>query len=130
MASNATSLRMNYPQAFMSSYAPRVRTYGNALLAPVVPQMQIPAARTTKRGTTAINYAEDEFDHDDFEDGEGTRRPTGLRTVQRTDSSQQLGPAVASQLGRELEMPVELQGIWRDWMGKTRRVLYVQYIGW
>ncbi|KAF2842129.1 SNF5-domain-containing protein [Patellaria atrata CBS 101060] len=77
--------RKNPPQAFMSSYAPRLRLYQNSLLAPVIqPQNVIPQARTTKRGTTAINYAEDGYD-DDFDDN--------------------------------------VQGIWRDWMGKPKRAL-------
>jgi len=78
----------------------------------------------TKRGTTAINYAEDGFDDDDFEDSEGPRRPTGLRSLRRDDSSIEKG-AAASQLGKEINAPVEIQGIWREWMGKAKRAMYV-----
>lgn len=115
---------MNPPQAFVCSYAPRLRTYGNALIAPIIPQTQLPPApRLTKRGTTAINYAEDGFDDDDFEDSEGPRRPTGLRSLRRDDSGIEKGAAV-SQLGKELNAPIEIQGIWRDWMGRPKRILY------
>ena len=103
----------------MTSYAPRIRTYGNALLTPVVPQSTV-HARTTKRGTTAINYAEDGYDDDDFEDGDGPRRLTGLRSLRRenVDSDKAAQP---KELGKALTAPVEVQGIWREWMGKTKR---------
>jgi chromatin structure-remodeling complex subunit SFH1 len=114
--------RMNPPQAFISSYAPRIRTYGNALLAPVIPQTQIPQPRLTKRGTTAINYAEDGYDDDDFEDSEGPRRPTGLRSLRREELPAEKA-AAQSQLGKELAEPIQIQGIWREWMGKSRRIL-------
>ena len=109
------------PQAFMSSYAPRLRSYGNSLLAPIVPPSNtLPAPRTTKRGTTAINYAEDGYDDDDFDENEGPRRATGLRSVRRDDSSQDKVAQIAA-LGKELSAPVDVQGIWRDWMGRPRR---------
>lgn len=115
---------MNQPQAFVCSYAPRLRTYGNALIAPIIPQTQLPPApRLTKRGTTAINYAEDGFDDDDFEDSEGPRRPTGLRSLRRDETGIERG-AAASQLGKELNAPIEIQGIWREWMGRPKRILY------
>lgn len=76
--------------------------------------------RTTKRGTTAINYAEDGYDDDDFDDSEGPRRPTGLRSLRREDSSVAL-VAQTPQVGKELNAPVDVQGIWRDWMGKPKR---------
>jgi chromatin structure-remodeling complex subunit SFH1 len=78
--------------------------------------------KTTRRGTTAINYAEDGYD-DDFEDSEGPgRRPTGLRSLRREDAdTAQAGGA--SQLGKEVFAPVEVQGIWREYMGKPKRVL-------
>jgi chromatin structure-remodeling complex subunit SFH1 len=119
----APGLRLNAPQAFLSSYAPRLRTYGNSLLAPVIPQTTaIPQPRTTKRGTTAINYAEDGYD-DDFEDSEGPRRPTGLRSLRREEVDTALGGGPASHLGKEVSSPVEVQGIWREYMGKPRRVV-------
>ncbi len=111
----------------MSSYAPRLRNYGNALLTPVIPQtsaQSAPLSRTTKRGTIAINYAENEYDDDDiFEDSEGPRRHTGLRS-KREDPNQANKEGVAHKLGREIYAPVEVQGIWRDWMGKLRSVKY------
>lgn len=110
------------PQAFLSSYAPRVRTYGNSLISPVVPPANtLPVPRTTKRGTTAINYAEDGFD-DDFEDSDNPRRATGLRSQRRDDSNVEKHAQIA-QLGKELTAPVDVQGIWRDWMGKPKRTL-------
>ena len=57
------------PQAFISSYAPRLRNYANSLLAPVAQPtaaLNVTGSRTTKRGTTAINYAEDGYDDDDI----------------------------------------------------------------
>ncbi|KAF1826252.1 uncharacterized protein K489DRAFT_376649 [Dissoconium aciculare CBS 342.82] len=123
--------RVNAPQAFVSSFAPRIRQYGNSLLTPVIPQSVVPNVRTTKRGTTAINYAE-EFDEDSIEDSDNPRRATGLRTAQQR---RDVDPAVekAKELGKEATAPVEVQGIWRDWMGKpkrtmTERQLYLQAV--
>ncbi|KAG8533481.1 uncharacterized protein KY384_002264 [Bacidia gigantensis] len=113
----------NQPQAFISSYAPRLRQYGNSLLTPVIPQTipTVPSARTTKRGTIAKNYAEDEYDDDDiFEDGETSRRHTGLRS--RREDPGHGKEAIADKIGKEIHEPVEVQGIWRDWMGKLRIV--------
>lgn len=116
------STRVNAPQAFVSSYAPRIRTYGNSLLTPVVPQTILPPVRTTKRGTTAINYAE-EFDDDSIEDSDGpSRRATGLRTAQQRQGPDPLLEKVR-ELGKEAVAPVDVQGIWRDWMGKPKRTL-------
>jgi chromatin structure-remodeling complex subunit SFH1 len=110
------------PQAFISSYAPRLRSYANSLLTPIIQPsatLATPLARTTKRGTTAINYAEDGFEDYDDEDDENRRRPTGLRSLRR----EELGPAkqdVSEKYGKETTKPVEVQGVWRDWMGKAR----------
>ncbi|OJJ44817.1 hypothetical protein ASPZODRAFT_134959 [Penicilliopsis zonata CBS 506.65] len=105
-------------RGYISSYPPRVRQYGNALLTPVIPPTQTaPPARTTKRGTTAINYAEDGFDEDDFEESDGPRRPTGLRSLRREDSTFDK-VALAEKLGKEIHAPIEIQGIFRDWMIK------------
>ncbi|KAF1817064.1 SNF5-domain-containing protein [Eremomyces bilateralis CBS 781.70] len=113
--------KMHPPQSFMSSYAPRLRKYANPLITPVIPQAQLSTPRTTKRGTMAVNYAEDGFDDTDFDDGEGPRRPTGLRSLRRDDSL--ADREKFTQLGKELSAPVEVQGIWRDWMGKPKRQL-------
>ncbi|KAI9699017.1 MAG: Chromatin structure remodeling complex protein sfh1 [Candelina mexicana] len=120
------------PQAFISSFAPRLRTYGNSLLTPVIPPSTTqvaPSSRTTKRGTIAINYSE-EFEDDDLEDGEGPRRPTGLRSLRRDDTGQER-VAAADKVGKALRAPVQTQGIWRDWMGRpkfgrTDRQLFAQ----
>lgn len=112
-------------QAFVTSYPPRVRQYANTLLQPVFqPQTLGPGGRTTKRGTTVINYADDVYDDDDFDDSEGPRRATGLRSLRREDSekkeSQQL------KLGREARRPVSLQPIYRDWvLRRNVRPMYV-----
>ena len=109
------------PQAFISSYAPRLRSYGNSLISPIVPPSNtLPAPRTTKRGTAVISYAEDGFDDDDFEDSEGPRRATGLRSLRREDTTLDKSAQIAA-LGRELVAPVEVQGIWRDWMGRPKQ---------
>ncbi|KAL8736295.1 MAG: hypothetical protein Q9166_000450 [cf. Caloplaca sp. 2 TL-2023] len=110
------------PQAFLSSYAPRLRAYANSLLTPVIPQTtQIaPLSRTTKRGTTAINYAEaDEYD-EDFEEGTAPKRLTGLRTRREDPNDGKEAPP--EKVGKELTAPVHVQGIWRDWMNKPKLV--------
>ena len=129
-----SSTRQIPPQSFVSSYAPRVRTYANSLLTPVVPQTVLPPqVRTTKRGTTAINYAE-EFDDDSIDDSDAQanpRRGTGLRTrpargdgsINPTSEAADKAAASAQKLGKEIHNPVDVQGIWRDWMGKPKRVL-------
>ncbi|GFF25426.1 RSC complex subunit Sfh1, putative [Aspergillus lentulus] len=105
-------------RGYITSYPPRIRQYGNALLTPVIPQTQVgPTPRTTKRGTTAVNYAEDGFDDDDFDDSEGPRRPTGLRSLRREESATDKTP-LAEKLGKEIHAPVEVQGVFRDWMIK------------
>ena len=115
--------RVNAPQAFVSSYAPRIRNYSNSLLTPLQPQLAIPPIRTTKRGTTAINYAE-EYDDDSIEDSDGPRRQTGLRTAQqRRDLEANVEKAAQKELGKEVHAPVDVQGIWREWMGKPKRSL-------
>ncbi|KAK5703325.1 Chromatin structure remodeling complex protein sfh1 [Elasticomyces elasticus] len=120
MANNAN--RINAPQSFVSSYAPRLRTYGNSLLTPVQPQTVVPQVRTTKRGTTAINYAE-EFEDDSIDDSDAPRRHTGLRTQPRRDADPNAEKVGQKPLGKEAHAPVEVQGIWREWMGKPKRVL-------
>ncbi|KAF9891281.1 Chromatin structure remodeling complex protein sfh1 [Aspergillus nanangensis] len=105
-------------RGYITSYPPRIRQYSNALLAPVFPTTQVgPTPRTTKRGTTAINYAEDGFDDDDFDESDGPRRPTGLRSLRREESTFDKTP-LAEKLGKEVHAPVEVQGVFRDWMIK------------
>lgn len=108
------------PQGFITSYAPRLRTYNNSLLTPVIPSAAPtgPLQRTTKRGTTIINYAEDGYEDYDDDDDDGRRRPTGLRSLRRDDSASKLD--ISDKVGKETSEPVEVQGIWRDWMAKTR----------
>lgn len=109
---------MSPVRGYITSYPPRLRQYGNALLTPVIPPSQTGTTRTTKRGTTAINYAEDGFDDDDFDDSEGPRRPTGLRS--RRDEGLDKVP-LSEKLGKEAHAPVQVQGVFRDWM--IRRML-------
>ncbi|KAF7884237.1 uncharacterized protein EAF02_004573 [Botrytis sinoallii] len=112
----------NPPQSFISSYAPRLRTYANSLLTPVIQPtaaVATPLGRTTKRGTTAINYAEDGYEFEEDDDDENKRRPTGLRSLRREDIGQAKQDP-AEKVGKEATAPVEIQGIWRDWMGKQR----------
>ncbi|OXV10634.1 hypothetical protein Egran_01603 [Elaphomyces granulatus] len=108
---------MSPVRGYITSYPPRLRQCGNALITPVLPPSQAGTSRTTKRGTTAINYAEDGFDDDDFDDSEGPRRPTGLRSLRREDSGFDKTP-LAEKLGKEVHAPVEVQGIFREWMIK------------
>jgi chromatin structure-remodeling complex subunit SFH1 len=70
----------------------------------------------------AVNYAEDGYD-DDFEESDNPRRPTGLRSLRRDDSNNLERATQVAQLGMEITAPVEVQGIWRDWMGKPKRTL-------
>jgi chromatin structure-remodeling complex subunit SFH1 len=112
--------RSESQQAILSSYAPRLRTYNNALLQPVLPGAapSNPLARTTKRGTTIINYAEDGYDDYDDDEEDSRRRPTGLRSLRRDDSASKVD--VSEKVGKDTSEPVEMQGIYRDWMGKVR----------
>lgn len=113
-------------RGYITSYPPRVRQYSNALLAPVIQQAQAgPTPRTTKRGTMAINYAEDGYDDDDFDEGDGPRRPTGLRSLRREESTTEKLP-VYDKLGKEVHAPVEVQGVFRDWM--IKRMLRPAYV--
>ncbi|AEO67171.1 uncharacterized protein THITE_54110 [Thermothielavioides terrestris NRRL 8126] len=114
------AVRSESQQAIFSSYAPRLRTYNNALLQPVLPGAapSNPLARTTKRGTTIINYAEDGYDDYDDDEEDSRRRPTGLRSLRRDDSAAKVDPS--EKVGKDTNEPVEMQGIYRDWMGKMR----------
>ncbi|KAK8097658.1 uncharacterized protein PG998_013144, partial [Apiospora kogelbergensis] len=89
------------------------------LITPIThPTTTVAQSRTTKRGTTAINYAEDGYDYDDDDDDEGRRRPTGLRSLRREDSTSRL--EASDKVGKDTNAPVDLQGIWRNWMLKSR----------
>ncbi|EGS21249.1 putative chromatin structure-remodeling complex protein [Thermochaetoides thermophila DSM 1495] len=113
------AVRSNSQQAVFSSYAPRLRTYNNALLQPILPGSgQGPLSRTTKRGTAIINYAEDGYDDLDDDEDDGRRRPTGLRSLRRDDSTSKVDPS--EKVGKDTSVPVEMQGYWRDWMGKNK----------
>lgn len=112
-------LKFHPPQAFMSTYAPRIRSCNNPLLVPVP---SAPSLNRSKRNTTVVNYAEDGFDDSDFEDSDGYRRST--RTSRRSDHT----PAVERtqlETGIEATEPVEFQGIWREWVGRAKRQLCV-----
>ncbi|CAG8157094.1 unnamed protein product [Penicillium salamii] len=106
-------------RGYITSYPPRMRQYGNALLTPVHPPSQAgPTPRTTKRGTTAINYAEDGYDDEDFDENDGPRRPTGLRSLRREESAADKLMPSSDKLGKEVHAPVEVQGLFREWMIK------------
>jgi chromatin structure-remodeling complex subunit SFH1 len=107
------------PVASVSSYAPRLRTYNNSLLTPVFPSTQAgPAARTTKRGTTIINYAEDGYDDYDEDDEDPRRRHTGLRSLRRDESGAK--GDITERVGKDTFEPVDVQAQWRDWMTRPR----------
>jgi chromatin structure-remodeling complex subunit SFH1 len=92
----------------------------NSFLGPVIPPAATqppPSSRTTKRGTVVINYSEDLLADDDFDESDGPRRATGLRTRQIEPASRD---ALVEKLSKEITQPVEIQGIWRDWMGKPK----------
>ncbi|KAH6660531.1 hypothetical protein BKA67DRAFT_653705 [Truncatella angustata] len=107
------------PQAFLSSYAPRLRAYNNSVLTPVTSTVAGPQSRTTKRGTILINYAEDGYNDYDDDDDDDRRRPTGLRSLRREDSS--TNATAAGKVGKEARAPVNVQGIWREWMLKAKQ---------
>ncbi|KAG8625993.1 hypothetical protein KVT40_006394 [Elsinoe batatas] len=109
--------RRNIPQAFVSSYAPRIRAFPNSLLTPNIPQNVIPPLRTTKRGTTSINYADD-FEDDTFEDSDAPRRPARSR---RQHEDPNVGKPAEEEQRKGLIAPVDVQAIWREWMGKPKR---------
>ena len=108
------------PQGYITSYAPRLRTYNNSLLTPVLTSSAPsgPLQRTTKRGTTIINYAEDGFEDYDDDDDDNRRRPTGLRSLRRDESVSKIDPS--DKVGKETTDPVDVQGVWREWMLKPR----------
>lgn len=111
-------------QAFITTYSTRLGKYSNPFYSPVLPTATVaPASRTTKRGTTIINYADDAYDDDDFDESEGQRRPTGLRSLRREEGQHK--DAANEKLGKEIYRPVEVQGIYRDWM--TRRTVKPTY---
>lgn len=107
------------PQAFFSTYAPRLREYQNSLLTPVLPSSQpiAPLSRTTKRGTTIINYAEDGYDIE-ASDTDDRRRPTGLRSLRREDSQTKID--VADKVNKETSEPVTVPAIYRDYINKAK----------
>ncbi|KAI2021278.1 hypothetical protein LOZ39_003990 [Ophidiomyces ophidiicola] len=92
--------------------------YANALLIPVLPATQVPTVRTTKRGTTAINYAEDDGDDDTWDDGD-RNRPTGLRSMKREEIHPDRGPT-GEKLGTEIYAPANVQPNFRDWAIRRR----------
>lgn len=62
-----------------------------------------------------INYADDAYDDDDFDDSEsGARRPTGLRSLRREDLEKR--DNATDKLGKEIHEPVDVQAIYREWM--------------
>ncbi|KAL1895127.1 Chromatin structure remodeling complex protein sfh1 [Ceratocystis pirilliformis] len=108
------------PQAFVSSYAPRLRTYNSSLLTPSLPSTTAVtgSSRTTKRGTTIINYAEDGYDDLDDDSDNPRRRGNALRSSRA--QQQQLDDGTGGKdwsdvVGKETNIPVEVQPIWRDW---------------
>ncbi|KAL2107658.1 hypothetical protein VUR80DRAFT_4902 [Thermomyces stellatus] len=108
------------PQASLTTLAPRLRTYQNSLLTPVLPSAQnAPLSRTTKRGTTIINYAEDGYDDLEDDDSDTRRRPTGLRSMKKEDSASRQQD-LASKVGKETFEPVNVTGQWREWMARSK----------
>lgn len=115
---------MSFPFASVTSYSPRLRQYANAILIPVLPATQIPAARTTKRGTAAVNYAENDAEEEDYDDSDSVRRPTGLRSLRRDEIHPDLGPT-GEKIGTEILAPKNVQPNYREWVMRRRpRFLY------
>lgn len=97
-----------------------MRSYGNSLISPIVPASNtLPVPRTTKRGTAVISYAEDGYDDNFEDDSDNPRRATGLRSLRRDESTLDKTAQIAA-LGKEIHSPVDVQGIWRDWMGRPK----------
>lgn len=106
-------------QAMQTSYAPRLRQYSNSLAQPILVTQAIPLGRTTKRGTTVINYADDAYDDDDFDDSETSRRPTGLRSIRREELEKK--EPVHDKVGKEINQPTEVQPTFRPWIADSLR---------
>ncbi|CAK7231523.1 Chromatin structure remodeling complex protein sfh1 [Sporothrix eucalyptigena] len=120
-AAAPSSTTSSAPQAYWSSYAARLRAYHNALLVPVNPSAPV-APKTTKRGTTIINYAEDGYDDYLDDDDDDRRRPSSLR-LRGTPLPANTGtstPGEPADRIKDTDVPVDVQGVWRDWQGKTR----------
>ena len=64
-----------------------------------------------------VNYSEDLLHDDDFDDSDAPRRHGGLRN-RRDQGADHARDALVERLSKELSEPIEIQGIWRDWMGK------------
>ncbi|EEP80797.1 conserved hypothetical protein [Uncinocarpus reesii 1704] len=111
---------MSFPFASVTSYSPRLRQYANALLTPILPATPASAVRTTKRGTAAINYAENDFDDEELDDNsDSTRRPTGLRSLKREELQPDRGPT-GEKLGTEIFAPANVQPNFREWVIRRR----------
>lgn len=106
-------------QAFQTTYASRLRQYSNSLAQPILVTQAIPTGRTTKRGTTVINYADDAYDDDDFDDSETSKRFTGLRSIRREELEKK-EPA-NDKLGKEINQPTEVQPTFRPWIADSLR---------
>lgn len=117
-----TTVEAQPAQAYQSSYASRLKQYSNSLAAPILVTQAIPSSRTTKRGTTVINYADDAYDDDDFDDSESgaSRRPTGLRSLRREDIEKKEQP-YNDKVGKETDRPVDVPPIFRPWIADSLR---------
>jgi len=73
----------------------------------------------TKRATTNINYAED-FENDDILDDSDAPRARGRGRL-RMDDSQADRSLMVKELSKYTDEPVNVQAIWRDWMGKPKK---------
>lgn len=128
-------------QGYVTSYAPRLRQYANALIhpvaAPATATTATPGTRTTKRGTTVVNYAENDYDDDDFEEYSDTpRRAMGLRSLRRDESLSQSQshdrererlppPPPPPKVGEEVDGVVDVQPNFREWV--VKKVLKPKY---
>lgn len=108
------------PQALQTTYPARLSTFNTALITPVIQTVSAPSAlgtRTTKRGTTIINYAEIEDDDDDiFEDrvdqvnqrGRYAPRPEGELAMPKPVVYGDGIQSVVELPGKEVQRPVQL----------------------
>ncbi|RPB27906.1 SNF5-domain-containing protein [Terfezia boudieri ATCC MYA-4762] len=109
------------PQAFATTYPTRLNTFNTGLITPIIqaPSLALTGAggtpgtaRTTKRGTQIINYAEAEEDDDIYEDNP-SRGSVALQTTQSSAGAQNNNNNQPSALSQALGYDLSQDGIQR-----------------
>ncbi|KAF8454208.1 hypothetical protein BGX38DRAFT_1089855 [Terfezia claveryi] len=109
------------PQALATTYPTRLNTFNTGLITPIIqaPSLALTGAggtpgtaRTTKRGTQIINYAEAEEDDDIYEDNP-SRGSVALQTTQSSAGAQNNNNNQPSALSQALGYDLSQDGIQR-----------------